>query len=56
MQTKRIQIVDDRQTDKPIIGADSLLGKIEFCLIFDNFRNYVITSFIDVNFLYFYNK
>ena len=65
MKTKRIQIVDDRQTEKHIIGADILMaffvkcgekGKIEFYLIFDNFRNYVITSFIDMNFLYFYNQ
>ena len=25
MQTKRIEIVDDRRTDKHIIGADNLL-------------------------------
>ena len=28
-------------------------GKIEFCLIFDDFRTDVITSVIDLNFLHF---
>ena len=41
MKTKLIEIVDDRRTDKHIIGTDNLLdfllnssknGKIEFCL------------------------
>ena len=31
-------------------------GKIEFCLIFDDFRNDVITRAIDVDFLHFYNQ
>ena len=31
-------------------------GKIEFCLIFDDFRNDVITSAMDVHFLHFYNQ
>ena len=31
-------------------------GNIEFCLIFDDFRNDVITNAIDVHFLYFYNQ
>ena len=31
-------------------------GNIEFCLIFDDFGNDVITSLVDVNFLYFYNQ
>ena len=66
MKTKLIEIVDDRRTDKHmIIGADNLLvfwlnsgkkGKIEFCLIFDNFSNNIRTSQVKVNFLYFYNQ
>ena len=53
MKAKLIEIVDDRRTYKHIIGADNLIfvllnsdkkGEIEFCLIFDNFRNNVITS------------
>ena len=53
MKSKFIEIVDDRRTYKHIISADNLLdflfnsdkkGKIEFCLIFDNFGNNVITS------------
>ena len=32
------------------------MEKIEICLIFDDFGNDVITSLIDVNFLYFYNQ
>ena len=31
-------------------------GKNEFCLIFDDFRNDVITSTIVVDFLHFYNQ
>ena len=43
MKTKLIEIVDDRRTDKHMIGADNLLdfllnsgkkGKIEFCPYF----------------------
>ena len=31
-------------------------GQIEFCLIFDEFRNDVITNAMDVHFLHFYNQ
>ena len=65
MITKVIYIVVDIWSDKHTIGADHLLelfynsgkkGKIEFCPIFDDFRNDVITTLVDINFLYFYNQ
>ena len=66
IQSKLIESVDDRRSDKHIIGADNLLDffvlnsgkkrKFEFCLIFDNFSNNIRTSEINVNFLYFYNQ
>ena len=63
MLTKFIYNVDDRWTDKNTIidtfwNSLNLAkkGKIEFCLIFDDFRNDVITSAIDVDFLHFYNQ
>ena len=62
MFTKFIWNVDDRWPDKHKIIYDHYSlnlvkkGKFEFCLIFDDFRNDVITSAMDVHFLHFYNQ